>query len=36
MSLSIDRYENAEHDEVVYESPKEIIAKLRALEGEIA
>ncbi len=34
--LSINRYKEAKHEEVAYESPKAIIAKLRALEAEIA
>jgi type I restriction enzyme M protein len=34
--LSINRYKEATHEEVTYEAPKTIIAKLRALEAEIA
>lgn len=34
--LSINRYKEAKHEEVKYEAPKVIIAKLRALEKEIA
>lgn len=34
--LSINRYKEAKHEEVAYESPKKIIAKLRKLEAEIA
>lgn len=34
--LSINRYKETKHEEVSYESPKAIIAKLRALEAEIA
>jgi type I restriction enzyme M protein len=34
--LSINRYKDVEHKEVQYDPPKEIIAKLRALEDEIA
>lgn len=34
--LSINRYKEAKHQEVSYEPPKKIIARLRALEGEIA
>lgn len=34
--LSINRYKEARHEAVAYESPKVIIAKLRALEAEIA
>ncbi|MCB1552880.1 MAG: SAM-dependent DNA methyltransferase [Xanthomonadales bacterium] len=34
--LSINRYKEAKHEEVQYEPPKRIIAKLRALEAEIA
>jgi type I restriction enzyme M protein len=34
--LSINRYKEATHEEVTYEPPKKIIAKLRALEEEIA
>lgn len=34
--LSINRYKEAKHEEVQYEPPKVIIAKLRALEAEIA
>jgi type I restriction enzyme M protein len=34
--LSINRYKEAKHEEVQYEPPKKIIAKLRALEAEIA
>jgi type I restriction enzyme M protein len=33
--LSISRYKKAKHEEVKYERPKKIIAKLRALEAEI-
>lgn len=33
--LSINRYKEAKHEEVEYEPPKQIIAKLRALEAEI-
>lgn len=34
--LSINRYKEAVHEEVKYESPKVILGKLRALEAEIA
>jgi type I restriction enzyme M protein len=34
--LSINRYKEAKHEEVKYDPPKKIIAKLRALEAEIA
>jgi type I restriction enzyme M protein len=34
--LSINRYKEATHEEVTFEPPKKIIAKLRALEAEIA
>jgi type I restriction enzyme M protein len=34
--LSINRYKEVKHVEVEFAPPKEIIAKLRALEGEIA
>jgi type I restriction enzyme M protein len=34
--LSINRYKEAKHDVVEHEPPKQIIAKLRALEAEIA
>ncbi len=34
--LSLNRYKKTEHEEVRLESPAEIIAKLKALEGEIA
>jgi type I restriction enzyme M protein len=34
--LSINRYKEAVHEEVKYESPKVILGKLRELEGEIA
>ena len=34
--LSLNRYKEIEHEEVVHQSPAEIIAELRALEGEIA
>ena len=34
--LSINRYKEAKHDAVEYDPPKKIIAKLRALEAEIA
>jgi type I restriction enzyme M protein len=34
--LSINRYKEAKHEEVKYEPPKKIIAKLRALEAEIS
>ncbi|RKI05075.1 class I SAM-dependent DNA methyltransferase [Corallococcus sp. AB038B] len=34
--LSINRYKEAKHEEVSYEPPKKIIAKLRKLEAEIA
>ena len=33
--LSIDRYKEVEYAEVVYESPKTILGKLKALENEI-
>jgi type I restriction enzyme M protein len=33
--LSFNRYSEVEHDETVYEDPKVILQKLRALEGEI-
>ncbi|HEY8063730.1 MAG TPA: class I SAM-dependent DNA methyltransferase [Methylosinus sp.] len=34
--LSINRYKHAIHAEVIHESPAEIIAKLKLLEGEIS
>jgi len=34
--LSINRYKETKHEEVKYDPPKKIIAKLRALESEIA
>jgi type I restriction enzyme M protein len=34
--LSINRYKEAKHEEVQYDPPKKIIAKLRALEAELA
>ncbi len=34
--LSLNRYKETEHEEVRHESPAEIIAKLKTLEGEIA
>jgi type I restriction enzyme M protein len=34
--LSINRYKEPKHEEVKYDPPKKIIAKLRALEAEIA
>ena len=34
--LSINRYKEAKHKAVQYDPPKKIIAKLRALEAEIA
>ena len=34
--LSINRYKEARHEEVGYEPPKQIVAKLRKLEAEIA
>jgi type I restriction enzyme M protein len=34
--LSINRYQEATHEEVTYDPPKKIIAKLRVLEMEIA
>ena len=34
--LSINRYKEAKHEEFQYDPPKKIIAKLRALEAEIA
>jgi type I restriction enzyme M protein len=34
--LSINRYKVAKHEEVKYDPPKKIIAKLRAMEAEIA
>jgi type I restriction enzyme M protein len=34
--LSINRYKEANHEEIKYDQPKEIIAKLRALEAAIA
>ncbi|MEO7032378.1 MAG: class I SAM-dependent DNA methyltransferase [Polyangiaceae bacterium] len=34
--LSINRYKEAKHEEVTYDPPKKIIAKLRKLEAEIA
>jgi type I restriction enzyme M protein len=34
--LSINRYKETKHEEVTYEPPKKIIARLRALEAEIA
>ena len=34
--LSINRYKEAKHEEVTYEPPKVILARLRALEAEIS
>lgn len=34
--LSINRYKDSVHEEAKYDSPKQILKKLRALEGEIA
>lgn len=34
--LSINRYKEAKHEEVTFEPPREIIARLRKLEGELA
>ena len=34
--LSINRYKEAKHEEVKYDPPKKLIAKLRSLEAEIA
>jgi type I restriction enzyme M protein len=34
--LSINRYKEAKHEEVTYDPPKRIIARLRALEADIA
>jgi type I restriction enzyme M protein len=34
--LSINRYKEAVHEEVPHDPPKKIIAKLRALEADIA
>ena len=34
--LSINRYKEAKHEEVTYDPPKKIIAKLRKIEAEIA
>jgi type I restriction enzyme M protein len=34
--LSINRYKEAKHEEVSFEPPKVILAKLRKLEAEIA
>lgn len=34
--LSINRYKVAKHEDVMYDPPKKIIARLRALEAEIA
>src|SRR5690606_30350335 len=34
--LSINRYKEAKHDEIQYDPPKKIIARLRKLEVEIA
>jgi type I restriction enzyme M protein len=34
--LSINRYKEVKHEEVTYEPPKKIIAKLRKLEAQIA
>ncbi|MCB5412264.1 type I restriction-modification system subunit M [Pseudogemmobacter faecipullorum] len=34
--LSLNRYKEIEHEEVTHQSPAEIIAELRGLEGEIA
>lgn len=34
--LSINRYKEAKHEQVKYDPPKKIIARLRALEAEIA
>lgn len=34
--LSINRYKEAKHEQVKYDPPKEVVAKLRTLEAEIA
>lgn len=34
--LSINRYKEAKHEEVTYDPPKKIVAKLRTLEAEIS
>jgi type I restriction enzyme M protein len=34
--LSINRYSDAKHEEVTYDPPRKIIAKLRGLEAEVA
>jgi type I restriction enzyme M protein len=34
--LSINRYKESKHEEINYDPPKKIIAKLRTLEAEIA
>jgi type I restriction enzyme M protein len=34
--LSLNRYKEVQHEEVVHQSPKELIAELRAIEAEIA
>jgi type I restriction enzyme M protein len=34
--LSINRYKEAKHEDIKYDPPKKIIARLRALESEIA
>ena len=34
--LSLNRYKEVRHEEVTYDPPRVIIAKLRALEAEIA
>ena len=33
--LSINRYKDAKHEEIKFDPPKKIIARLRALEAEI-
>ena len=33
--LSLNRYKKTKHEQVMHETPAEIIAKLKALEGEI-
>jgi type I restriction enzyme M protein len=34
--LSLNRYKEIEHEEVEHEDPKDIIAELRQIEGEIS
>ncbi|MFM7204356.1 MAG: hypothetical protein ACKO6N_26560 [Myxococcota bacterium] len=34
--LSINRYKESKHEDVQYENPRDIIARLRLLEADIA